>query len=130
MSLEFNSLDRETAKQLTGFPNDLYTEKDYEDQPEKYRPITIPPVLVRGLHWVLAARLERAIIIGPRQRGFRSHIDGCRDNICQLDFILKQQHQSFKPLYMASVDVRKAFRSLSHPALIAAMRSFGAHNNF
>ena len=64
--------------------------KGFEDQPERYRPITIPPVLVRGLHRILAAWLKRAITIDPRQTGFRSHIDGCKDNTFQLDFILKQ----------------------------------------
>ena len=94
------------------------------------RTITIPSVLVRGLHRILAARLERSISIDPRQRGFRSHIDGCSDNTFQLDFILKQQHQSFKPLYMASVDVAKVFPSVFHPALIEAMRWCGVPQQF
>lgn len=66
--------------------------------------LTISSVIVRGLHRILAARLDGAFAIDPGQRGFRMNIDGCRDNVFQPDYILKQCHQTYLPLYMASVD--------------------------
>lgn len=65
-----------------------------------------------------------------RQRGFRNNIDGCRDNILMLDYILKQQNQLLKPLYMASLDVEKAFPSVSPKALLEGIRAFGAPDEF
>lgn len=115
---------------LLAFRTILIPKKGYEKEPDKYRPITIPSVIVRGLHIILANRLEQMIPIDKRQRGFRSEIDGCRDNIFQLDFILKQCYQNFESLYMVSVDIAKAFPSVSHPALIEALHSFGIPAQF
>lgn len=53
-----------------------------------------------------------------------------RDNVFQLDMILRSHHQSFKKLYMASIDVAKAFPSVLHKALIEALRSFGMPAEF
>ena len=99
--------------------------RGHEDEHDKYRPITVSSVIVRTFNRILARRLERAMPVDERQRGFRTGIDGCRDNIFQLDMILRQHHLSLKPLYMASLDVAKAFPSVSHPSLLAAMSSFG-----
>lgn len=97
----------------------------FEHEPSKYRPITISYILVRGLHRILARRIEQAIPIDERHKGFRTNVDGCRDNIFLLDTIMKHQHRNFKPLYIASLDVAKAFPSISHKALILSLKSFG-----
>lgn len=103
--------------------------KGFENMPEKYRPITIPSVMVRGFHSILAGRLAKELDIDERQRGFRN-MDGCRDNTFQLDMILRQHYRSLKPLYIASVDITKAFPSVSHPCLLECMRSFGVPSEF
>jgi len=93
-------------------------------EPGDYRPITIPPVLVRGLHKILARRMDRLLDIDVRQRGFRSS-DGCSDNVFLLDTLLRVHRRKFRPLYLASLDVSKAFDSVSHPAIVAALTEVG-----
>lgn len=93
-------------------------------EPGDFRPITIPSVLVRGLHKILAKRLEQALNIDQRQRAFRN-TDGCADNIFLLDTILRYHRGGCKSVYVASLDVSKAFDSVSHPAIINTLRSMG-----
>ena len=101
----------------------------FEKEHGKYRPITIPSVLVREFHSILAGRLANGINIDERQRGFRN-MDGCRDNTFQLDMILRQHYRSLKPLFIASVDIAKAFPWVSHPCLLECMRFFGVPSDF
>lgn len=98
--------------------------KKEAQEPGDYRPITIPPVLVRGLHKILARRMDRLLNIDVRQRGFRSS-DGCSDNIFLLDTLLRIHRRKFRSLYMASLDVNKAIDSVSHPAIVAALTEIG-----
>ena len=103
--------------------------KGFEDDLSKYRPFTNSSEIVRAFHQVPAARIAKAFDIDERQRGFRD-VDGCLDNVSQLDMTLRQQYLSFKPLYMASLDVAKAFPSVSHKALLMSMSSSGVPPQF
>ncbi|CAL7932959.1 unnamed protein product [Xylocopa violacea] len=98
-------------------------------EPGDFRPITIPSVLTRCLHRVLASRLSSTITIDDRQRAFRN-TDGCRDNIFLLDVILKYHNKMFKDVYMASLDVQRAFDSVSHVAIATTMRTLGCPEEF
>lgn len=64
------------------------------------------------------------MVLDPRQRAFLT-TDGCADNAVLLDLILRNQHQTFSSCYMASVDVRKAYDSVSHGAILGTARSYG-----
>jgi len=57
-------------------------------------------------------RMDTMLDIDVRQRAFRS-TDGCADNTFLLDTLLRYHRKNFKPLYMASLDVSKAFDSVS-----------------
>lgn len=92
--------------------------------PGDFRPITIPSVIIRGLHKILAKRLNMALQIDTRQRGFRN-TDGCADNIFLLDTMLQYHRRQFRSLYLAALDVSKAFDSVSHPAIEEVLRSMG-----
>lgn len=94
------------------------------NHPGDFRPITIPSVLIRGLHRILARRLEDALDIDPRQRAFRS-MDGCADNIFLLDILLRYHRRHYKSLYVASIDVSKAFDAVSHSAIECTLTSLG-----
>lgn len=98
--------------------------KDHPENPGDFRPITIPPVLVRSLHKILAKRMETTLDIDVRQRAFRS-ADGCADNTFLLDTLLRAHRRKFQPLHMASLDVSKAFDSVSHDAIEAALTNIG-----
>ncbi|KMQ88341.1 reverse transcriptase [Lasius niger] len=93
-------------------------------EPGDFRPITIPSVIVRGLHKILAKRMEVMLDIDPRERAFRN-TDGCADNTFLLDTILRSHRRNFKSVYMASLDVSKAFDSVSHPAIETALTEIG-----
>lgn len=93
-------------------------------EPGEYRPITIQSVITRELHRILAHRISSSIQVDERQRA-NKNFDGCRDNVIQLDMILREHRSTFRQMYMASVDVSKAFDSVSHPSIVAILKSFG-----
>lgn len=62
--------------------------------------------------------------IDPRQRAFRS-TDGCADNTFLLDTLLRYHRKNFRSLYMASLDISKAFDSVSHSAIMETLKGVG-----
>ena len=91
----------------------LIPKKDGASTPGDFRPITVSSVLTRAYHKVLANRLTKSVNFDRRQRAFLP-IDGTAESIFDLDMILRYHRQNFKPLYMASIDVAKAFDSVTH----------------
>ena len=51
--------------------------------------------------------------------------DGVRDNIELLDAIIQDHKGKCKPTHLAFLDMKKAFDSVSHDAIFAALRWFG-----
>jgi len=88
---------------------------------QEIRPIIIPSIIIRGLHKILAKRMDSMLDIDPRQRAFRS-TDGCADNTFLLDTLLRYHRSNFKPLYVASL-VSKAFDSVSHSAIMETLKA-------
>lgn len=95
--------------------------KEESNEPGDFRPITISSVIVRTFHKVLANRLK-CISLDERQRGFRD-TDGCSDNTMLLDMVLRYHRSKFKSMFMASIDMRKAFDSVTFEAVRAALRA-------
>ena len=96
------------------------------DDPAKFRPITVSSVLTRLYHKTISKRIEDLCPPGIRQKAYRSG-DGIAENTTILTHILKQSQnaKSPKPLYLAFLDVSKAFDSVSHFALFNACRRAG-----
>ncbi|KAK8778659.1 hypothetical protein V5799_020009 [Amblyomma americanum] len=96
------------------------------DTATQFRPITISSVLVRLFHKILANRLLAEIQLDCRQRAFLP-VDGCAEKILLLSTALKECKSSCKPLYMASLDLTKAFDSVAVDAIFrgAAVRGCG-----
>ncbi|KMQ92117.1 reverse transcriptase [Lasius niger] len=92
--------------------------------PSDFRPITVSSVLLRTLHKVLATRMARLIHIDQRQRAFRP-TDSCSENVFLLDLILRYHHRHHKPLFVASLDVAKAFDSVSHRTIEEILLTMG-----
>ena len=92
--------------------------------PAEYRPITVASTLVRGFHKVLARRMNRLISLDKRQSAFRA-TDGCADNEFQLDLIQRHHHTYHKALYIASIDVAKAFDTVAHSAIMQTLGARG-----
>lgn len=107
----------------------LIPKKDGASEPEDFRPITVSSVLVRTFHKVLATRMMHLVDLDFRQKAFRK-MDGCAENTFLLDLAIKYHRRSFKHLYIASIDVAKAFDSVSHEALYAALEASGLPSGF
>lgn len=60
--------------------------------------------------------MTQMVVLDQRQKAFLPK-DGCAENIFDLDLILKYHRQNFKPLYMLSIDIAKAFDSVSHSTI-------------
>ena len=94
---------------------------DQSTESGDFRPISIPSVLARLLHKILANRLTKAVPIDRRQRAFMNH-DGCVDNTTLCDLVLKYANQRSKEVYMCIMDVSKAFDSVSHGAIFEILK--------
>ncbi|VVC27498.1 Reverse transcriptase domain [Cinara cedri] len=92
--------------------------------PENYRPISIASVALRHYHRILARRLESLSIVDTRQRAFR-RADGVAENIFLLHSLLRDARSSCKGLCLASLDLSKAFDSVAHESIYAALRGAG-----
>ncbi|KAK2575343.1 hypothetical protein KPH14_012766 [Odynerus spinipes] len=88
--------------------------------PGDFRPLTISSVVIRCLNKVLARRLQNSIPLDLRQRGFIK-ADGCAEATFYLDLVLRYHNSKLKNLYIASIDISKAFDSVSHQAILAAL---------
>lgn len=94
----------------------LIPKKDGATRPGDYRPITVQSIITRTFHKILARRMTTMVTLDERQKAFLPR-DGCAENIFDLDMVLRYHRQHFKPLFMASMDMAKAFDSVSHKTL-------------
>lgn len=106
----------------------IYKEGDRKN-PTNWRPITIGSAVQRLLHRILARRLPVAVPFDPRQRGLRN-IDGTLANILLLDHYIKSRRLARKSCNIVSLDIRKAFDSVSHHSILRALDRFGVHHAF
>ncbi|CAK9834488.1 Retrovirus-related Pol polyprotein from type-2 retrotransposable element R2DM [Anthophora retusa] len=102
----------------------LIPKKPDAKDPTDFRPITVSSNIARLLHKILAKRMMINMSIDLRQRSFRE-TDGCSENVFLLDLALRYHQLHHKPLYMASIDVAKAFDSVSHKAIIQTLSLSG-----
>ncbi|KAL0103799.1 hypothetical protein PUN28_017836 [Cardiocondyla obscurior] len=102
----------------------LIPKKAKANLPADFRPITVSSVIIRTLHKVLATRMSNLLKFDQRQRAFRP-TDGCSDNVFLLDLLLRFHSKNHKPLYTASIDIAKAFDSVSHNAIKDTLEMMG-----
>lgn len=102
----------------------LIPKKSQAKMPGDFRPITVSSVLIRTLHKVLATRIAKRVTLDQRQRAFRP-TDGCSDGVFLLDLLLRHHHKNHKPLFVASLDIAKAFDSVSHKAIKNTLQVMG-----
>lgn len=69
---------------------------------------------------ILRSRLERACALNERQRGF-IRAPGCSENLTLLDGLIKLRKRESLPLAVVFIDFAKAFDSVSHDHLKAAL---------
>lgn len=103
--------------------------KDGECAPLEHRPITVPSVIVRQFHKILAKRLLNAHDWDERQKAF-INTDGCQENLTTLNAIFDTAKKRRKELHVASVDIAKAFDQVEHSAILEAVKRHGAPEAF
>ena len=101
--------------------------------PNNYRGITINSCLSKLFNSILNKRLVEFIdskkLIEDEQIGFRK---GSRttDHIFKLKTLLCKYLQKSGRLYACFVDLKKAFDSVLHPALLYKLQKYGINGNF
>lgn len=95
----------------------------------QFRPITVAPVILRLLHKILANRLQAMALLDCRQRAFIP-VDGCGENVHLLGTVLHEARRKRRALFMASVDIAKAFDSVTLDALVVALQRKGIAEEF
>ena len=90
----------------------------------EFRPITVLSVLVRFFHRIIAKRLFSKSPLDVRQKAFLP-LDGCAESIALLDGCIAHSTKTLKPLYLATLDVAKAFDSVSHATVLRAAERLG-----
>lgn len=89
-----------------------------------WRPITISNALQRLFHRLLVSRLNVAIQSNSNQRGFRD-IDGTLANTLILESYMKNSSERRRGYNIISLDLRKAFDSVSHQSIYRALNRHG-----
>ncbi|GBO13732.1 Retrovirus-related Pol polyprotein from type-2 retrotransposable element R2DM [Araneus ventricosus] len=77
----------------------------------------------------MAQRLNKYANLANEQRGFIPD-DGVAQNIFLLDFVLRHAHEKCRATYIASIDIAKAFDSVSFVSVFAALTEKGIHPEF
>lgn len=97
--------------------------------PSETRPISISSVVVRQLHKILASRLQSLHKFSDSQKAFIA-CDGTMENVSILSAILADARMERKELHIASLDLRKAFDSVSHEAILDTISAMGCPKTF
>ena len=92
--------------------------------PALHRPITVSSIFSRLYNKVLSRRFDRLCPAGVRQKAFRQG-DGIAENTEILKNVIKTAKASSSSVYIAFLDVRKAFDSVSHESLLLAAQRAG-----
>lgn len=103
----------------------LIPKKDNPNGPGDFRPISIGSVIIRHLHRILANRLQASGVVDARQRGFVKS-DGLTENLFILQSTLIESRSQCRSLHIASLDVSKAFDTVSRGAISNALKRVGA----
>lgn len=122
-------LQRRLPPSWRGARTTFIPKKNDAQEPSDFRPITVGPVLQRLFHRILAKRATAAAGLDYRQRAFQP-VDGCAENILLLSTALNEARQKLRPLYLASIDLSKAFDRVSTEAILRGALRAGFDDSF
>lgn len=86
-------------------------------KPGEFRPISITSVIQRQLHRIFVKRMNAVRKFDDRQVAFRNGVDGVSNNLATLRTIIEFRARERKNLHIISLDLHKAFDSVSHGAV-------------
>lgn len=84
-----------------------------------WRPISIASTIVRTFHRILAKRIDTDKLTST-QRGFVER-DGLLENVLTMQSIIKECRHKLNPHVMITVDIKKAFDTVSHRSIKNAL---------
>lgn len=93
------------------------------------RPLSITSVVVRQLHKIFAKRFKDLHTFDQSQRAFID-CDGTVENLTILSTILADARMSKREVHIATLDLRKAFDSVSHKTIIDTLTALGCPKRF
>lgn len=93
-----------------------------------YRPITISSIIIRTFNRILLRKITPKVNLHHNQRGFVKQ-DGTLLNKMALDTVIKQRRKNIKPYNIISLDIQKAFDTVSHASIRKALnrKNFDEH---
>lgn len=86
-------------------------------------------IITRQMHKILAGRLRETVVLEKRQRAFIP-VDGVAENVTVLDAVIATAKTELRTAHIATLDVAKAFDSVSHYAIIEAAKRLGCPKMF
>lgn len=90
-------------------------------KPGEFRPISITSVIQRQLHRIFVKRMNAVRKFDDRQVAFRNGVDGVSNNLATLRTIIEFRARERKNLHIISLDLHKAFDSVSHDAVFRTL---------
>ena len=122
-ALFFNIMLRTTEcpMSINDSPTILIPKKKGTMEPAEFRPLSIASIIQRHLHKILANRLNRLNIIDRRQRAFIL-ADGVAENTTTLAAMLRDARGNRRAFYLATLDMRKAFDTVTPEAINATLK--------
>ena len=95
--------------------------------PKNYRPISIIPVMAKLFSTILYMRIQDLVEdkLAEEQYGFRKG-RGCTDAVHVLRMVVEKSAEWGEPLFLAQLDVEKAFDRVHHEDLFKALLGCGA----
>lgn len=97
--------------------------------PGDTRPLSITSVVVRQLHRILARRFRCLHKFTDNQRAFID-CDGTLENLSIVSTILADARTSRREVHLASLDLRKAFDSVTHETILDTITAIGCPKPF
>lgn len=86
-----------------------------------FRPIGITSVIRRQMHKILSNRLNSVRKFDDRQVAFRNGVDGVSNNLATLRTVVETSRTRRHNLHMVSLDLKKAFDSVSYQSIFETM---------
>jgi len=102
--------------------------KGDKKQPENYRPISIIPLLYKLFSKIILKRIHKTLNDAQSrdQAGFRPTYS-CEDHLFTVLMITETLNERGKPLWIATIDFKKTFDSISHESIWRALDKKGVH---
>ena len=100
----------------------LLFKKGDKQLPDNYRPKSITPIMYRLFSKVLLKRIHAKLDAAQSkdQAGFRPGF-GCLDHIFAFTSLVEKANEFGKPMWIATIDFKKAFDSASQAAIWEAL---------